>query len=242
MSESRKSTREDISLLIVSVIGTIALTEGIIAFQKIISSPNYRILSEPTAYFLIFLSVWYRFIPGNIAHIRTLERHPTITINVWLLDLSIIMLESMILTFMAELAAKGSFIFLIILAILLLLDIIWGIIIFWGAKKGIRPGPEFLWLILNIPSFVLVLISIVRPRIGDGDIFGPGSYYSLIVLPLFFIAMAFIDIKLSGPEWFGRHVSAKTPQKYIDKFMQMAIEEAKKVIKGRWDTNRSCTR
>lgn len=231
MSESRTPTRETISLLILSVIGGLALTRGIMVFQEVISSANYCILSEPTAYFLIFLSVWYRFIPGNIAHIRSLERHPTSTINVWLLDISIIMFESMLLTFMAEPSAKGSFIFLIVLAILLLLDIIWVIIMFCGAKKGTRPTPKVLWLKLNIPSFVLVLISIVRPQIGDRDIFGPESYYSLIVLPLFFIVMAFIDVILSGSEWFGRHVPTKIPQEHIDKFMQMAIDEAKKSLK-----------
>lgn len=231
MSESRTPTRETISLLILSVIGGLALTRGILVFQETISSANYCILSKSTAYFLIFLSVWYRFIPGNIAHIRSLERHPTSTINVWLIDISIVMFESMILTFMAEPSAKGSFIFLIVLAILLSLDSIWVGAMFFGAKKGTRPAPKVLWLKLNIPSLVLVLISIVMLQIGYEDIFGPKSYYSLIVLPFFFLLMAFIDIKLSGPEWFGRHALTKSPQEQIDKFMQIAMDEAKKGLK-----------
>jgi cytosine deaminase len=227
MSESRAPPRETISLLVLSIIGGLALTRAITIFQEVVSSGGYSILSEPTAYFLIFLSVWYRFIPGNIAHIRKLERHPTCSVGVWLLDISFMMFESMILTFMSEPSARGLPIFFSALAILLSLDVIWVFLMLPGVKKGTRPSPQTLWLILNIPSCILGIIPIISSKVGYDAFFGPKSAYSLIFLPIFFLAMAIIDIYRSGPEWFGRHVS-KVSKEEIDKFMQMAIDEAKK--------------
>jgi cytosine deaminase len=225
---SREPSRETISLLVLSIIGGLALTRAIIIFQEVLSSGGYSILSEPTAYFLIFLSVWYRFIPGNIAHIRKLERHPTCSVGVWLLDISIMMFESMILTFMSEPSARGLPIFFSALAILLSLDVIWVFLMLPGVKKGTRPSPpQTLWLIINIPSIFLVITPIISSKVGYDAFFGPKGAYSLIFLPIFFLAMAFIDICRSGPEWFGRHVS-KVSKEEIDKFMQMAIDEAKK--------------
>lgn len=231
MSEGREPPRETISLLITSIVGGIALTQGIIIYQKVVSSVGFSIPIEPTAYFLIFLSVWFRFLPGNIAHIRRLERHPTCSINIWLFDISIILFESMVLTFMAEPSARGSLAFFSILSFLLLLDICWALTMFLGVKRGTRPKPETLWLKLNIPSFILSLVPLLSPPLGYNALFGPTSIYSLGFLPIFFLAIAFFDIYGSGPDWFGRQRSSRMPKEDIDKLMQMAIDEAKKGLR-----------
>jgi cytosine deaminase len=228
MSEVREPPRETISLLLTSVIAGIALTQAIIKYQEIVSNTNSTTLMQATAYFIIFLTIWIRFIPGNIAHIRSLERHPTCSVHTWLLDVSIIMFESMILTFMAEPSSRGMPIFFSILALLLVVDISWGVIMFEGINKGTRPKTETLWLKLNIPSAILSIFPVLSSVLGYEAWFGPTSIYSLGFLPIFFSAMALIDVMGSSQDWFGRHTPSRLPKHHIDKFMRMAIDEAQK--------------
>jgi hypothetical protein len=65
---------------------------------------------------------------------------------------------------------------------------------FRGVKKGTRPKTETLWLKLNIPSIILSIVSVLSPLLGYNAWLGPTSIYSLAFLPIFFSAMALIDI------------------------------------------------
>jgi len=91
-----------------------------------------------------------------------------------------------------------------------------------GVKKGTRPKPQTLWLKLNIPSIILTIIPVFSSQTTYNALLGPNSIYSLIFLPIFFLAMASIDIYYSGPMWFGRHRPSRLTKKDIDKFMRMA--------------------
>jgi cytosine deaminase len=231
MSEAKEPPRETISLLLTSIIASIALTQAIIKYQETLGNTSSATLTQATAYFIIFITIWIRFIPGNIAHIRSLERHPTCSVYTWLMDVSVIMFESMILTFMATPSANGMPTFFSILALLLMVDIGWGIIMFKSISRGTRPKTETLWLKLNIPSLILSILPVLSSLLGYQTLFGPTTIYSLGFLPIFFSAMALIDVVGSSEDWFGRHTPLRLPKHHIDKFMRMAIDEAQKGLR-----------
>lgn len=222
--------REIISLLITSILGGLALTQSINELQTELATKGSSIPIFSILYFLVFLSLWLRFIPGNISHIRKLERWPNSSVNTWLLDISVITAESMIIVFMA-----GSLIGNVeqlswAVAALLFLDSFWLAAMLPGAREKVRPEPQWIWLWLNIPSAALVMVfSIIN--ISYTDSFGLRTLFSSSILAIFFGASAIADIYRSAPDWFGRPRFSK-PSKEMAKIheahMKEAIEEARK--------------
>ena len=229
--------RETISLLLTSILGGLALTYSIAEIQgqlanKGFSTPLYSILL-----FIIFISIWLRFVPGNLSHIRKLERWPNTSVNTWLLDVSVITLESMVMIFMATPSVTNPAMFFYSLLVLLFLDIFWLALMLPGVKAKTRPEPPWIWLRLNIPSTALVVILLLlhnlSPQILYPTIYSLQSILPLVVITIVFCLLAFVDIMRTAPDWYGRprDLELSTQQrKELEKHMREAIEEAKKSL------------
>jgi creatinine deaminase len=176
--------------------------------------------------------VWLRFIPGNISHIRRIERWAQSTVNTWLCDIGVITVESMILVFMARPSVVEPEQFSWALLVLLFIDIGWLAAMLPGMKNGTRPEPQWWWMWLNIPSVaVLVFFLIIQKTYPDA--LGITSLWGTVTISTIFIACAIIDIYKSSPDWFGRPRSCKVQSKDLaryEKHMKEAIAEAKKSI------------
>jgi len=226
--------RETISLLLTSILGGLALTYGITEIQgqltlKGLSTPLYSILI-----FLVFVSIWLRFIPGNLSHIRRLERWPNTSVKTWLLDVSVITIESMVIIFMAVPSVTNPEMFFYSLLALLFLDAFWLAAMLHGTKAKKRPEPQWIWLWLNIPSAALVaillLLNYLYPAIGS---FHSTSPFPLVIATVVFWACAFTDIIKSAPDWFGRPRDSELSdqqRKGYEKYMKEAIAEAKQSL------------
>jgi len=222
--------RETISLLITSILGGLAITNSVTLIQEQLSLQGLGIPLYRVIYFLVFVSVWLRFIPGNLSHIRRLERSVHSSVGTWLLDISVIFTESLLLVFMSSpsVANPGQFVFALLA--LLFLDIIWLASMIPGVKKETRPEPQWPWLWLNVPSAVIVVIVLlINIQFPNLRVLESGA--CLIIVGIVFALSASVDVYCSAPDWFGRprkcEVSEETRKKYKE-HMNEAIEEAKK--------------
>lgn len=227
--------RETISLLLTSILGGLALTNSIVQIQTAMAVPNADKIQIPlhsVLFFLVFVSVWFRFIPGNISHIRGLERWASTSVNTWLFDVSIITAESMIIVFMADPSVNNPELFLWALLALLLLDVGWLAGMLPGVKSKTRPEPQWTWLWLNIPSISIVVAFLILSY-RYPDIVGLTSMPTLLIIAIVFVLSAFIDVYRSAPDWFGRpkhDEPTDVEKKAYQKYMAEAINEAKKSL------------
>jgi cytosine deaminase len=221
--------RETISLLMTSIVGGLALTNGVTAIQQTLSSTGLEIPLYSIALFVVFVSVWLRFLPGNLSHIRKLERWPTTSVNTWLLDLSVITIEGMIIVFMAEPSVNSPDMFFYSLLVLLFLDIGWLASMIHGVRAKTRPEPQWWWLWINIPSIaVIVAFGIFNLTYPTFQILT--SVAGLMIFAGVFVTCACVDIFKSVSDWYGRPrpSSVEQPERQeYEKKMQEAITEAK---------------
>jgi hypothetical protein len=224
--------RETISLLLTSILGGLALTYGVTEIQGQLAIHGFSIPSYSVMIFLIFVFIWLRFLPGNISYIRRLERWPNTSVNLWLFDVSLVTIESMVMIFMAASATIPEMFFCSLLA-LLLLDIFWLAAMHRGAKAKTRPEPQWIWLWLNIPSAVLIAGLLIWYSYFSIDLNSLVGTLALFIITIVFWAFAIIDIVKSAPDWYGRPRHFKlSPQqrKEYEKYMKEAIKEAKQSI------------
>jgi len=233
MEASREPPRETISLLITSILGGLAITNSVTKMQAALSSTNPTISLYSVIYFLVFVSVWLRFIPGNLSHIRRLERWPNVSVGTWVFDVSVIFLESLILVFMATPSVNYPDQFVLALFMLLFVDIGWLAAMIAGAKKEVRPEPQWTWLWINIPSTgVLVIISFLNNWYPNFLVSVP----SLVAVAIVFWASAILDVYRSAPDWFGRPGGSeisKEKRKTYETQMKEAIQEAEKSVSNK---------
>lgn len=230
--ETGEPLRETISLLLTSILGGVGLVQGITLLQETIGTAGVETSIYSISFFCAYLSVWLRFIPGNVAHIRKLERWPRSTVDVWLSDVSFITLESIILVYMARPSVVDPEQFLWSLFILMFVDIAWLVSMIRGAGKT-RPKPIYIWLYLNVPTAFVLGVSLLSPISMPefAEYLGPKSFFGMIVIPVVLYIFAFVDIYKSAPAWFGRPRRRRPKPEHIDrykKFMNEAIKEAKK--------------
>ena len=224
--------RETISLLITSILGGLALTYSISEIQITLSDKGLSIPLYSITFFIVFVSIWLRFIPGNISHIRRLERWPMTVVKTWLLDIAVITLESAIIVFMAKPSVNDPDIFLYAMLTLLFVDVIWLAAMIPGAKKRNRPCPQWAWLLLNLPS-IAVVVALTLLNILNPDLHLLTNEFVLAIIGIVFCVSACLDVKESVSDWFGRPrqpvLSTKERKKY-EKNMREAIKEAKKSL------------
>jgi cytosine deaminase len=183
-------------------------------------------------FFIVFVSVWLRFIPGNLSHIRRIERWASSTVDVWLTDIAVITMECMILVFMARPSVNQPEQFFWALLSLLLIDVGWLAAMLYGTRKGTRPEPQWIWMWLNIPSIAVLVVFLIGNKTYPEYLALTGNY-GIFVISITFVICAAIDIYKSSPDWFGRPRQCPVPKEEnatYQKRMKEAIEEAEKSI------------
>jgi len=232
MERTGEPPRETISLLITSILGGLAITNAVTQIQTTLSKVQ-PISASSWIYFLVFLSVWLRFVPGNISHIRKLERWPCSSVLTWLLDVSVIFLESLILVFMATPSVNYPDQFIWALLSLLSLDICWLVTMIYDAERRKRPKPQWIWLWLNIPSTgALLIILFLNNKYPDVLVSPP----ILAIMAIVFCGSAAIDIIKSASDWFGRPKGTEIPREEMrtyEAYMREAVEEAKRGLSSK---------
>jgi creatinine deaminase len=231
-------TRETISLFIMSVLGGLALTNSITQLQMSLSEKSAQGSPVPIyslLFFLVFVSVWLRFIPGSLAFIRRIERWAGITVRTWAVDIFVVTTECMIIVFMAPASVNQPEQFIVALLGLLLLDASWMASMLPAMKKKIMPkSAQWVWMWLNIPSASLLVFLLIM-HWKYHEILSLTSTGSVLVISSVFIVCAVIDIIKSSPDWFGEpgyQELSRQQRNTHERFMKEALEEAEKSLKN----------
>jgi creatinine deaminase len=231
---SSEPSRETISLLLISILGGVGLIEATLLLQDTITKAH-GIPGLSIVFFFVYLSIWMRFVPGNLSYIRRLERWPKATVYTWLLDVSVITVESLFLVYMARPSINDVMQFYASVLLLLFLDIGW-LAVQVTHKKGKRPPANDIWLKLNIPSAFLIATSLLLGVYAPdyAQYVGPTGIFGTYIIPVLLYAFAAIDIYYSAPDWYGQPRVAEPEgdelekhKKWMDKAIAEAIESEK---------------
>lgn len=157
--------RMAISILALSILAGLALTSGAGSVYEVIraNEPNLLKWQLWIPAFVFFVTL-FRFLLGNIIHIRMLEDE-AVGPYIWLFDLSVIALELLLFNIIGNfLIPKDISMFVTLLLILLGIDIFWVIVIAIGYAKGKGQGSRksvpWQWCILNVVTVVLLVFQL----------------------------------------------------------------------------------
>ena len=109
---------------------------------------------------LIFFLTIFRFLVGNILHMRNIEERITSPI-IWSLDLVFVVFESMLFVLMAYFTFDNCQYFCSLLLLLCIVDAVWILPMLGQWKKGLRFKPPLGWGILNFFSALYLVLLLV---------------------------------------------------------------------------------
>lgn len=187
--------RMTISLLIISILAGLALKSGAESVYEIIRANESNLLKWqlwiPTVVFLVTL---FRFLLGNVIHIRILESED-VGPYTWLFDVSVIALELLLFNIIGHFLIREDIImFSNLLRILLGIDVLWIISIAIGyAKdkgKGVRKSVPWQWGVLNLLAVALLSFQLATP-----GCLSVSQDCGLILLGVVMVVIAIIDIR-----------------------------------------------
>jgi len=184
--------------MLISILGAIALNRGIEGGESLALSSGFVLSFEAIALPSIFFITAFRFLPGNLAHLGELGETEGTTPYIWLYDLAVIMIESLLCIPMAKLSYSNGRGFFVLLVILLMLDGLWILTMIPQWKKGQRPEPPVYWAVLNVGSAFLLVSSLLVHLPFDAL-----SLPGLLMFTLVFWIVGLTDIVKSAKKWFG---------------------------------------
>lgn len=190
MSNQSITRRQIISYPLVTTLNGFALKNMLESVQKIIMKYGFCIPPEIFIFPFVFFVTIFRFLIGNILHLRSLEEHKTHAI-IWLCDLLVITLESMLFILMSYFIYEHYNNFLPILMILCIVDTIWVFLMFPHWRRKQRPEMPWAWGMINLVSF-LILFAMIFAQFPFAPLSTLGRYTILVV----FLVAACLDLGL----------------------------------------------
>lgn len=147
-----------------------------------------KILILPMTFFLTI----FRFLVGNMLHIREIEKQTT-SAMVWLGDLVFVVLESMLFVLLAYFIFDNCQYFCPFLLVLCIVDVGWVLLMLAEWKKGLRSKPPLGWGILNFFS-ALYLVLLLKYAIPFASLTEEGLVLTFMVFTIaFFIDVIYLD-------------------------------------------------
>lgn len=190
MSTSYIARRQIISYPLVTTLNGFALKNMLESVQQIITTYDFCIPPEVFIFPFIFFVTIFRFLIGNILHLRSLEEHKTHAI-IWLYDLLVITLESMLFILMSYFIYDHDNNFVPTLTILCIVDTFWVFSMFPHWRRKQRPEMPWAWGMINLVSF-LILFAMVFANFPFAPLSVLGRYTILVV----FLFAACLDLGL----------------------------------------------
>ncbi|MGD8505801.1 MAG: hypothetical protein PVF15_03965, partial [Candidatus Bathyarchaeota archaeon] len=133
---------------------------------------------------LIFFLTIFRFLVGNIMHMRSIEERSTSPI-IWSLDLIIVVFESMLFVLMAFFIVDNCRYFCPLLLLICIVDVVWMLFMLGQWKKGLRFKPPLGWGILNFFS-ALYLALLLMYDIPFAPLTEKGLAFTFVVFAVAF--------------------------------------------------------
>jgi len=190
MGTPNVSRRQIISYPLVTMLSGLALKNMLENVQKIMIIYGFCIPLEVFIFPFVFFVTIFRFLIGNILHLRSIEEDKTHA-AIWLCDLLVITFESMLFILMSYFIYEHDANFVPILLILCAVDASWVFSMFFQWRGRLRPKMPLAWGVINLVSsvFLFVMLSAQFP-------FSPLSVLGRYAILVWFFFAACLDLGL----------------------------------------------
>jgi hypothetical protein len=189
---SNIARRQIISYPLITILNGFALKVGMESVHLIIVKHGFNIPLETLILPLIFFITIFRFLLGNILHMREIEDYPKTPATIWFCDLVVVIIESMLFVLMAYFIYDNSQHFYPFLLTICLVDAIWIFSMFPQWKKGTRPELPWAWGTLNLLSGLYLIFLLFgnlpfEPLSREGFLATLGVFTIAFVIDVFYL-------------------------------------------------------
>jgi hypothetical protein len=190
MSQRSNITRRGIiSNLLITVLNGFAIKVAMERVHLIIVQHGFNIPGKILILPLILFLTIFRFLVGNILHMRNIEERITSPI-IWSLDLVFVVFESMLFVLMGYFIFDNCQYFCPFLLILCIVDVVWILLMLVLWKIGLRFKPPLGWGILNFFS-ALYLVLLLKYEIPFAPLTEEGLVLTFVVFTIAFVIDVF---------------------------------------------------